>query len=136
MNNLHFNKYSIAPCGINCGTCIAYLRDKKPCAGCWENEGKPKHCTTCIIKNCGYLAQTDSHFCFECEKYPCTRLKNLDKRYRTNYQISLIENLNQIKSIGLSQYLVNEVLKWTCKHCGKTICVHRNTCIFCKEKRP
>jgi hypothetical protein len=120
--------------GLTAGHVLLICETKKHVPVVGRNEGKPKHCTTCIIKNCGYLAKTDSHFCFECKKYPCTRLKNLDKRYRTNYQISLIENLNQIKSIGLSKYLADEVLKWTCKHCGKTICVHRDTCIFCKEK--
>lgn len=135
MDSARFNRVLIAPCGMNCGTCIAYLRDKKPCPGCWGTDGKPKHCTTCIIKNCEYLASTDSRFCFECEKYPCTRLKSLDKRYRTNYQVSLIENLNRIKDIGLTQYLADECLKWTCKRCGNTICVHREVCLFCKEKR-
>ena len=135
MNNIHFDKKSIAPCGMNCGTCIAYLRNKKPCTGCWSNDEKPKHCTICVIKNCDYLAKTDSYFCFECEKYPCTRLKNLDKRYKTNYQISLIENLNQIKTVGLSQFLTTENSKWICKYCGNTICVHRDFCIVCQKKR-
>lgn len=29
-----FEKHLIAPCGMNCGTCIAYLRDKNKCPGC------------------------------------------------------------------------------------------------------
>lgn len=31
-----FDKSLIAPCGMNCGTCIAYLRDKNKCPGCPE----------------------------------------------------------------------------------------------------
>ncbi len=33
----------IAPCGMNCATCLAYLRDKNTCCGCrgdWEHNRK------------------------------------------------------------------------------------------------
>lgn len=98
MNTNHQYNGLIAPCGMNCGICLAYLRTKNRCEGCWgENEHKPKHCVKCVIKNCELLAKTDSKFCYDCEKYPCTRLKQLDKRYRTNYSMSMIENLDSIK---------------------------------------
>lgn len=31
-----FRKTLIAPCGINCGICLAFLRDKNTCMGCRE----------------------------------------------------------------------------------------------------
>ncbi len=31
------------------------------------------------------LGEGKLRFCFECESYPCKRLKALDKRYRTKY---------------------------------------------------
>ena len=40
-------------------------------------------------------------FCFDCDKFPCDRLKRLDKRYREKYGMSEIENLNKIREIGL-----------------------------------
>lgn len=131
--NRDFTNNSIAPCGMNCGTCIAYLRVVKPCPGCrFKNNGtKPKHCDSCIIKNCEYLAQTESGFCFDCPKFPCTRMKNLDKRYRQNYGISLIENLNKIKELGLSAFIEAEQNHWKCKTCGSVLCVHRNLCLGC-----
>ena len=33
-------------------------------------------------------------YCYECAEFPCRSLKHLDKRYRTNYRMSMIENLN------------------------------------------
>ena len=124
----------IAACGMNCGVCIGFLRDKKPCGGWYkkDDENKPKQCRSCVIVNCDYLAQTESGFCYECEKYPCTRLKQLDKRYRTNYGMSMIENLNFIQLNGLEYFLENEESRWTCKECGSGISVHRDYCLNCK----
>ncbi|MBC8006264.1 MAG: DUF3795 domain-containing protein, partial [Verrucomicrobia bacterium] len=83
MKNNSLNSTLIAPCGMNCGICLAYQRDKNTCSGCLgENSYKPPYCLHCIIKNCEILAQTSSGFCYECIKYPCKRLRQLDKRYR------------------------------------------------------
>ncbi|MCF8380998.1 MAG: DUF3795 domain-containing protein [Bacteroidales bacterium] len=126
----------IAACGMNCGLCIGYLREKKPCGGCFSkvDENKPKYCRSCSIVNCELLAKTESGFCYDCEKYPCTRLKQLDKRYRTKYGMSMIENLNFIKNNGIEKFLLNEETRWTCRKCGKGLSVHRDFCLNCGEK--
>lgn len=123
----------IAPCGMNCGLCIGHLREKKPCGGCFkkDDDNKPKVCRSCIIVNCELLAKTESGFCYDCEKYPCTRLKNLDNRYRTKYGMSMIENLEYIRERGLKQFLLNEESRWKCPVCGEGLCVHRNQCLNC-----
>ena len=129
------DKKLIAPCGMNCGICLGYLRDKNKCPGCWiNNEHKNKSRNKCIIKNCELLAKTDSKFCYDCEKYPCPRLKQLDKRYRTNYNMSMIENLEYISEYGLNKFICKENERWACKNCGGTICVHRGFCLYCKKK--
>lgn len=129
-----FFKEQIAPCGINCGTCLAYLRDKNKCGGCnAAYDAKPKSCNQCIIKNCELLAKTSSGYCYDCEKYPCKRLKQLDKRYKTRYYPVIIDNLNAIKSEGMVAFLQKEEIKWRCPNCGGTICVHRSFCLVCKD---
>lgn len=124
----------IAPCGMNCGLCIGHLRDKRPCGGCFKksDENKPKVCRSCKIANCEFLAETSSGFCHDCKKYPCARLKNLDKRYRTKYGMSMIENLSFIKNNGLEEFLKTEEEKWKCRVCGSGLCVHRDFCLNCK----
>ena len=124
----------IAPCGMNCGICLAYLRDKNHCNGCreWSNN-KPGYCRKCIIVNCELLHKTESNFCYDCEKYPCRRLKQLDTRYRAKYNMSMLENLQIIKESGLERFMQLEKERWTCPACGATICVHRNFCLNCKE---
>jgi hypothetical protein len=124
----------IAPCGMNCGICLAYLRDKNICPGCWSNDRyKSKSCVNCVIKNCELLAKTDSKFCYECSKFPCARLKQLDKRYRLKYKMSMIENLLYIKEFGLKKFEQKEAIRWKCDTCGGMICVHRGICLKCRN---
>jgi len=124
----------IAPCGMNCGTCIGYLRNKNKCCGCRIDIGfKPAYCTSCRIKNCDYFSESSSKFCYDCGKFPCQRLKQLDKRYRTKYRVSFIQNLLTITEIGITRYLANEIKRWSCPNCGSIISVHRDKCLTCNQ---
>jgi len=122
----------IAPCGMNCGTCIAFLRDKNKCHGCRVlYEGKLKTRQNCIVKNCINLQDTTSGFCYECKEFPCKRLKQLDKRYMTKYRTSFIQNLEMMNEKGINAFLENETIRWTCPGCGSTLSCHRNKCLVC-----
>lgn len=128
----------IAPCGMNCAICMGHLlKEKNKCPGCRGNNlNKPISCVKCVIMNCSFLKRTKLKYCSEkCEIFPCTRLKNLDKRYRTKYDMSMIENLKDIERFGISAFIKKEKEKWTCLECGGIICVHRGYCPKCgKEK--
>ena len=129
------NPLLIAPCGMNCAICIGYLREKNKCAGCYtDNAHKPRYCISCVIKNCEYLKANESGFCYECPQYPCKRLKQLDKRYRTKYHMSMLENLEFIKSSGMEAFLEKEDKKWTCPNCHARLSAHRNHCRICGEE--
>lgn len=124
--------FPVAPCGINCLYCRAYLRAKNKCPGCWGNDaGKPVTRLVCKIKTCHSLQNGGRKFCFECGQYPCAVLKHLHKRYRTRYNMSVIGNLENIKNAGIGEFLAAEKPKWTCSACGGTICVHKGRCINC-----
>jgi len=125
----------IAPCGMNCGICMAHLREKNVCPGCrGDDTNKKVTRVRCIIRNCETIKNSKSGFCFECDKYPCLRLKQMDKRYRTKYKMSMLENLDSIRKIGLSAFCKNEKIRWRCEKCGGVICVHRAICSSCGEK--
>ncbi|MFA5054841.1 MAG: DUF3795 domain-containing protein [Dehalococcoidia bacterium] len=125
------NEKLIAPCGMNCGVCMAYLREKNRCPGCRGNDtDKPISCVRCKIINCETLAKSKSKFCFECEKR-CARLKQLDKRYRTKYGMSMIENLEFIRDKGMDKFLRWQAEKYKCPKCGGVICVHNKKCYDC-----
>jgi len=125
----------IATCGMNCRLCRAYSRDKKPCPGCGSDDSyKPKSCVACQIKNCEKIANAEAPYCFNCDSFSCTRLKNLDKRYRTRYGMSMIDNLENIRKYGLEHFLATETERWTCPQCGAILCVHDASCLSCQRK--
>ncbi len=126
----------IAPCGMNCGICLAQLRPDNRCPGCHgDDANKSKSCIRCIIRNCETIKSNDSGFCYECPRFPCRRLKELDKRYRTKYAMSMLENLEAIRTLGLLGFVGKEKERWRCPDCGGTICVHRGYCLECRAKR-
>lgn len=129
------DKIMIAPCGMNCAICLGHLREKRKCLGCnIDSPNKRLSCQKCRIKNCEVIQNSEKKLCYECEKFPCARLKQLDERYSTNYSMSMTGNLEQIKNLGMDVFLKNQEAKYTCKECGGTICVHRGFCLECAEK--
>ena len=126
----------IAPCGMNCALCIGHIRDKKPCSGCLGDDlHKPYHCVICKIKHCEELKDQKQKYCYVCRKYPCVRLRQLDKRYRTRYGMSMIENLDYLRDNGVKKFIIHEKKRWKCKECGGIVCVHREDCINCGHVR-
>lgn len=122
----------IAPCGMDCGLCRAHLRAKNRCPGCnGDDVSKPGYCRSCKIKTCDTISSGTSRFCFDCADYPCARLRQLDKRYRAKYGMSMTQNLLQIREIGLEAFVAAEKLKWACPECGALLCVHVPECASC-----
>jgi len=127
----------IAPCGMNCGVCISYLAmkhdlnkqgfSKTYCPGCLPHG---KNCAV-LKKECDLLTKGLVRFCYECRAFPCGRLKALDKRYRTKYHMSMVENLEFIRERGMESFLEKEDAKWRCPDCGGTICCHNGLCLNC-----
>ena len=114
------NQKLIAPCGMNCAVCKAHLRDKSEenyCRGC-NNNPVYAYCQKCKMRNCN---EKKSSFC-DCENMPCTRLKQLDKRYRTKYGMSMVENLEFIKQHGLGAFVKQQNAKYVTKK--GIFCVH------------
>jgi hypothetical protein len=131
----------IAPCGINCAICVAYFgytmsgaKRKRSCLGCRQrNNDVFLERTKCAFlkKHCKLLANEKVRFCFECAEYPCAHLEKLDHRYRKNYNMSPIENLNSIRDCGMKKFLDEQLEKYKCSTCGGTICVHTGLCYNC-----
>lgn len=122
----------IAPCGMDCRLCYAYIRDKNACDGCrGDDANKMVSCLTCRKKNCEKLISGGFSYCYECDSYPCASLKGLDKRYRTKYSMSMLENLASIRQVGISAFVAEQDARWTCPKCGAMLCVHKPACVSC-----
>ena len=116
---VNLNKELIAPCGMNCGVCLHYLRANNKCAGCFSGRKVNGKSIKCAIKLC---KNRSGEYCFNCDQYPCERLKRLDKRYREKYGMSEIENLEVIKKSGINYFLNLEEKRWV--DSAGTYCVH------------
>ncbi len=125
------NYDSIAPCGVICDLCLGFQRTKNQCVGCNSTGNKPYHCTVCSIKFCAEKDGNEKLLCYECSKFPCRRIKDLNKRYVLKYGESLIENLQSVKELGGEQFIKNQKEKWKCNNCGLFLCVHRAECVHC-----
>jgi hypothetical protein len=127
----------IAPCGMNCGLCMSYLREKKTCTGCRSgDEGKGKSVLACTIRTCDTVRTSETGTCSDCAKLPCPRLKRLDARYREKYRMSMIENLRAVREEGLEALVDSERRRWLCPECGGVQCVHTAECIYCGHVWP
>jgi len=122
----------LAPCGVNCSLCRAYVRARRPCPGCrGGDDHKSNACLTCAIKNCNELAAGRHRYCYSCGEFPCAHLLHLDRRYRTRYGVSVIANLERIKAVGAERVVAEERAKWTCSECGALLSMHEPLCRGC-----
>jgi tRNA G26 N,N-dimethylase Trm1 len=111
---------------MDCAICMAYLREKNRCGGCYTANRKcSRHCTLAAC------TQVKDRYRHDCEEFPCRRLVQLDKRYRTKYHMSMLENLAAIRDHGIRAFVKSERERWTCKACGGTIDVHHYRCSAC-----
>jgi hypothetical protein len=125
----------IAPCGMNCAICSRYLSyvhnlKRSQCAGC-----RPRN------ESCAYLfgkcrginhaARGNAAFCSECDQYPCEQINRMDKRYRRNYGISMKDNLEYIKKMGIGRFVEDQYNRYRCSRCGGLISIHNRKCFKC-----
>lgn len=126
----------IAPCGMNCAICKWYLAYSRNIP---KKRGKVIHCPGCIPRGkncfikrgCKKLRKNEIKFCFECKDMPCENLDRLDRRYKKHYNMSMVENLKELKRRGMKKFLENQRKKYKCPECGGVISVHDNKCYDC-----
>lgn len=112
-------KELIAPCGMNCGVCLHFLRSENKCQGCFTGRKVNQRPIKCGIRLC---KKRQGEYCFECSDFPCERLERLDKRYREKYGMSEIENLQVIREKGVDYFIGQEEKRWVSAE--GTYCVH------------
>jgi len=139
-----FTADQIAPCGMNCGICKAYLAYSR---GVPKKKGQVSHCSGCRVrgKNCAFIKRDcpkkvgkEIDSCTECPDMPCQRLTKLDAHYGARYSMSMIENLQLIKEKGIDELLRSQAEAYRCPSCGDVVSVHDGKCYVCgyQEKKP
>ena len=143
MTQTKFNSELIAPCGMNCAVCKAYLAYKH---GVQRVRGKVTYCAGCqprakncyIKRGCSKLTKHEIQSCSQCDSIPCANLARLDKRYRERYGMSMVENVKMIKEKGMNEFLKIQAKKYSCPICGGVVSVHDGKCYSCGQviKKP
>ncbi len=123
----------VAPCGLHCGRCVTYQakydpaimeflvstginRDKLPCNGCRQIEGKclfvgltketwPNSPTTGPCETYTCVVEHGVDFCFECQEFPCVKLHPCADMADTAPQNMKVFNLCYIERHGLEEFL-------------------------------
>ena len=127
----------IAPCGMNCGICKAYLAQSR---GVPYKKGKISHCTGCLVRNkncafikrgCEKLRKKQIRFCYQCANMPCKELTKIDQYYKARYGMSMVENQKMIKEKGMEKFLKSQAEKYRCPSCSDILSVHDGKCYAC-----
>lgn len=138
MNKNMFTAEMIAPCGLDCSLCKRALAETNPCAGCLgPDENKPEFCSKqCGIILCRKRQANGYAYCDECPEYPCEDVMEKENRYTSKYPLyeSPKKNLQEIRELGMEQFLEKEREQWTCKECGGVISVHNGICSGCGKQ--
>jgi hypothetical protein len=132
-------KELVAPCGMNCAICSRYLSylnnlKRSQCAGCRPGN---KTCSYLFAKCSGIngarQGNANARFCFDCDQYPCRQINRMDDRYRSNYGMSVKDNLERINRIGVVKFAQEQYEEYRCSTCGGVISIHNRKCFKCDE---
>ena len=139
-------KNLVAYCGLYCGACsfkVAYeVNNNKhlmnmptkfdeyknmplqSCPGCKSDN----ECGDCQIKSCAESKELEH--CGLCKEFPCEIIINFNNDGIPHHGESL-ENLKQLKSIGIEQWVKQQDEKWTC-NCGEKLSWYFKKCDLCQ----
>jgi len=132
----------IAPCGMNCAVCSGYLSYKNQIP---KKTGKIHYCKGCRPRNkeCAFLKKKCKDnlkllrgkvkFCYQCNYFSCDNLVRLDKVYKKNYGMSMIDNLKEIKGKGIEKFIEKQYEKYKCPKCDNLISTHSKKCFVCDK---
>ena len=129
----------IAPCGMNCAICsryLSYVNDLKrsQCIGCRPGNKKCSYLfEKCSGINGALNGNANARFCFECSEYPCKQINRMDGRYKKNYEMSVKDNLENIRKMGVDKFSRKQYEKYHCPKCGGLISIHNRKCFKCDK---
>lgn len=100
-NRLKYYKGRVPACGVFCGGCPVYTREKKSCPGAEINSAR---CDNCKSYHLCCKERGISH-CYECTAFPCRKFKNFAKSW-LKYGQDLIENQKLLNEIKQDKFLI------------------------------
>ena len=92
----------VPPCGIFCGGCPVYVRERKPCPGAQASR-------RCETKECRFYVcatQKGVRFCHQCNEYPCPHFKRFARNW-VKYGQDFFANQKELQAVGEESFLAN-----------------------------
>jgi hypothetical protein len=86
-NKIKYYGGRIPACGVFCGGCPMYLKDKNPCPGAEINQARCEKCKTFHL----CCREHNITHCFQCKIFPCYKFKRFAKNW-LKYGQDMIEN--------------------------------------------
>jgi hypothetical protein len=128
-------------CGLYCGACPVYraykdkdrtllqklaaagniLVEKIACDGCLSHNYRlylPPDSSDCEFRKCA--KEHNVTWCFECNEFPCKKLRDFARDGRAHHT-AVIDNLKEMKSLGVEEWLKVQEKRWRCPNCGKKL---------------
>lgn len=101
-NTTKYYSGRIPACGVFCGGCPMFTREKKPCPGAEINYKRCEGCKTF------HLCCKERHIthCFQCPSFPCQKFKRFTKSW-LKYGQNLISNQELLKEKGIEFFLTH-----------------------------
>lgn len=90
----------IPACGVFCGGCPTYVRDKDPCPGATINNVRCEACKTFHL----CCKEKGITHCHQCETFPCRRFRSFAGRW-LKYGQDFIQNQYALKRTGEKEFL-------------------------------
>jgi len=114
------NLSRLAYCGLYCGGCRNF-QENMNCQGCRDEVEMVSDCPTkvCAVRR-GFL------HCGECAEFPCAEL-NTFYNDGVRHHAMAYENIQSIKSTGLTSWLAEQDKKYICQ-CGKKLYWFEDRC--------
>ncbi len=107
-------------CGLYCGGCKNY-KENANCQGCRE---EPEMVNDCQTRSCAVLKGL--LHCGECVDFPCAILDEFYHDGLKHHALAL-ENMREIRSIGVEKWLENQKKLHTCS-CGMKLYWYNKEC--------
>jgi hypothetical protein len=131
-----FSAELLAPCGMNCAVCKAYLAYR---CGVPRKRGSVTHCSGCIPRGkncfikraCKKLSKGEVRFCYECSDLPCENVDRVARRYLARYGFDFVGNLREVEQLGVEAFLRGQAERFRCPVCGDVVSVHDGKCYAC-----
>lgn len=100
-NKLKHYQGRVPACGVFCGGCPIYTRDRKPCPGAEINSAR---CDNCKSYHLCCEERGISH-CYECSVFPCGKFKRFANNW-LKYGQDLIQNQKLLGQSNQGEFLL------------------------------